>query len=334
MLYITTRDDVNLSTAHRALVNENIPDGGLYAPHRFPQYTPEEVKQLKNKTFFQIVEEVLGQFFPLRMDNNPLIGDYPAFYKTLEMSHRTVIAELWHNRSGTYKDFEAYIMNRLADKVGVDVCASEWPQIALRIAVIFALYGELLRCEHINGDQAVDISAWNDDFATPIAAVYCRKMGLPINMIICTCGSNNDIWEFIHKGTVNTAMLSSSQRNGLERLIHTTLGAEESRSFADCCSNNKTYVVDEEKVSVMNMGLFCVVAGKDRSGQVINSLFRMNTYIADNYTALSYGGVQDYRAKLGGNGVALIIAYNSPIHCLEDIFAATGLDENKIKSFL
>ena len=334
MLYMTTRDDVNLSTAHKALVTVNPPDGGEYVPYRFPQYTPQDIKQLENKSFFQTVEEILGQFFSLRLDNGPLISDYPVFYKTLEMSHRAVIAELWQNRTGTYKEFESHVIKQLATNAGAEICASEWPQIALRIAVFFALYGEMLRCERIDQDQTIDISVWNDDFVTPIAALYCRKMGLPINMIICTCGSDNDIWDFIHKGTVNTTMLSDLQRNGLERLIHMTLGMEESRSFANCCSGNKTYTVDEEKLSIMNMGLFCVVAGKGRSGQVINSLFRMNTYIADNHTALAYGGLQDYRAKLGGSGSALRMSYDSPQHCLQDISAATGLDENTIRTFL
>ena len=334
MLYITTRSVTNQYTAHKALINDSASDGGKFVPFRFPQYTTQQINQLKSKSFFRIVAEVLDQFFSLRLCNDDFDFDLPAFHSVLQMSHRAVIAELWHNQTGSYQEFETYVRKRLANKAGVETCAADWTRIAIRIAVIFALYGEMLRLEWVNPDRTIDVSSCNDDLLTPIAALYCRNMGLPINVIICTCEKDNDIWDFIHKGTVNTAMMPEALQSGLERLIHTTLGAEEGLRFARCCGENKTYTVDEEKLSTMNAGLFCVVAGKERSGQVINSLFRMNTYIADNHTALAYGGLQDYRAKMGGNGFALLLSDNTPLRCLEDISAATGLEENKIESFL
>ena len=67
MLYLTTRSNRDAFTAHRAIMEEHGPDGGLYIPFSLPEYTPEEIAALKEKSFSQTVADVLNMFFSSRL---------------------------------------------------------------------------------------------------------------------------------------------------------------------------------------------------------------------------------------------------------------------------
>ena len=63
MLYITTRDNKDTFTAHRALTEAYAPDGGGFVPFRLPTYAPDEIATLKEKNFGTIVAEILNSIF-------------------------------------------------------------------------------------------------------------------------------------------------------------------------------------------------------------------------------------------------------------------------------
>lgn len=334
MLYVTTRHADDAYTAYRALTNETGPDGGGFVPFRLPVLTKEELLRLKDKTCNQTAAEILNIFFSLRLNGWDL--DLVAGKGTVRfvpMNHRIIIAELWHNLNGRLSYVEGVLRKKLAEEAKADT-AAEWSKIAVRIAVFFAIYGQLLRDNFVNIDEQIDFSVNNDDFVSPMAIWYCRKMGLPVNMIVCTCDESNNLWDFIHRGTMSTAGISKQLQVCLERLLHATLGCDAAVLFGEACAKNRAYSVPEEKLPVLNNGLFCSVAGRDRAQSVINSLYRSNSYMIDSSAALCYGGLQDYRAKTGASGLTVMLAESSPLNHLEEITAATGLDASVIKNYM
>ena len=334
MLYITTRHGDDAYTAYRALTNDVGPDGGGFVPFRLPALSTEEILNLKDKTFNQIVAEILNMFFALRLnglDLDLIVGKGTA--RLVPMNHRIIVAELWHNQNGSLSCVEQMLRNKLAEEAKVDT-AAEWSRIAVRIAVFFATYGQLLRDELVSIGEQIDFSVNNDDFVSVMSIWYCRKMGLPVNMIICTCDENSNLWDFIHRGTMSTVGINKQLQVGIERLLHSTVGCNAAEQFCDACDKGRAYSVSEEELSALNSGLFCSVAGRDRAQSVINSIYRTNSYIIDSNAALCYGGLQDYRAKTGAGGLTVILAENSPLNQLEEISVATGLDSSMIKNYI
>lgn len=331
MLYITTRNHFDISTSYKTLISDHGADGGRYVPFRLPAFTLEELVSLKEKTFNQVVAEILNMFFSCRLDSLYLdfeIGRNPM--RLVAMNHRIVIAELWHNPKAAFSYIVESIYRKITQTDEVKDAPTDWVRIAVRIAAIFGIYNQMLRDEILQPGQCVDFSVYNDDFTTPIAVWYCKKMGLPVNMTICTSEEESNIWDFIHRGVFASAAASEDLLLGLERLVHGTLGTNEVEKFIAAHKKGKVYAVDEEALPQFNDGLFCAVAGKNRADSTINSLFRTNSYIIDPCTALCYGGLQDYRARTGESGLTVLLAERTPLDFKAEISAATGISVDKL----
>lgn len=334
MLYVTTRNHNDAFTAYRALTNEYAPDGGSFVPFHLPVFSQDELSQLKDKSFNEIVAEILNMFFSLRLNGLELdLSVGKNMIRVAPMNHRIVIAELWHNLNGMLAHTEDVLCKRLAEQANTEI-ATGWSAVAVKIAVIFGIYGHLLREGLLKTSELVDVSVRNDEFKTPMALFYCRKMGLPVNMIVCTCDDNGNLWDLIHRGTMSTVGISLQLKAGLERLLQGTLGCETAVRFSEAADKGRAFSVSEERLPLLNKGLFCSVAGKDRAQTVINSLYRTNSYIIDSNAALCYGGLQDYRAKTGDSELTVILAETSPLNCVDVISAATGLDVQIIKNHI
>lgn len=312
MLYITTRENKDAYTAARTLAQDKAADGGVYVPFRLPEYTKEEILSLKLKTFGQAVADVLNVFFASRTtgwDVDLCIGKNPV--KLLSMNHKISVAELWHNPEREY----SYIVKKLYERIlrpqNSNRDPSQWAQIAVRIAVLFGVFGELLRSEITDGVQPVDLAVPAKDFSVPMACWYARKMGLPIGVIVCGCDMNSGLWDLIRRGEFSTASPScdaQQERAGLERLIQGTLGCDEVNRYLECCQNRRTYTVVDEAFSELRNGLFTAVVGKNRVDLIMSSLNKTGAHVFDFDVALSYGALQDYRAGNSEGRTALLLS--------------------------
>lgn len=332
MLYITTRDNKDAYTAHRALHEDTAIDGGAYVPFRMPALSAEEITGLCSKNFSHTVAAVLNFFFACRLsgwDVEFCIGRKPLMLTT--MTHRIVIAELWHNPEGIY----SHICSSLYRKLCGDgtKCPSEWFKIAAHISVLFGIYSEMRRDNIISASDSFDISASADDLAVPLAAMYARQMGLPVKTIVFSTEGNSGLWDFIHLGEIGMQAVDTDSVS-YERLVHATLGCSGVSTFRNAIGARRTFRMDEDMLSQFNNGLFCSVTGKERGIQNINSIYRSNSYIPDPMTAFSVGGLQDYRAKTGESRLTLVLSCASPIKYLSLIADATGISQENLSMVL
>lgn len=317
MLYISTRDKTGSFTAYRVLHEDRAPDGGLFVPFRIPSFTKADIHALKDNGFGQTVAQILNLFFSTGItgwDVDFAVGRSPFRLKT--MSHRLLVGELWHNPGSCYAYIERNLYNKLC---GTSMQQpTEWARIAIRIAVLFGVFGELSG-EGINNP---DIAVISGDFGMPIAAWYARKMGLPLGRIICGCNENSGIWDLLHRGEYNTGAavihtdfpeLDHPCPTSAERLIYSTLGIEETVRYTQICSYGGVYAIDEASLQLLNSGLFVGVVSGRRIKSVISSVYRSNGYIIEPFGAVAYGGLQDYRASTGESCGTLLLADNSPV---------------------
>lgn len=331
MLYITTRDNRDAFTAHRALTEDYAPDGGRYIPFRLPQLSESDLLALKDKPFGQIIADIMNTFFSSHLtgwDVDCCIGRNMSRIKSIH--HKIAIAELWHNPQASY----AYIVNSLYNTI-INQNSSrsgptEWFCIAARIAVLFGLYGEMQKQQIISDTETFDISVPAGDLSAPIAAYYAKNMGLPIQKIICSDLDNSSVWDLIQRGTFNSLINDETLYSGIERLIQAVLGFDAVQLFREKCQRKQVFSVDEIQNRSLSDIFFCSVVGATRLDSIINSVYRSNNYIIDPHTALCHGGLQDYRAKTGNSRATLLLAGKSPLSAREQICAAIGIDSEKL----
>lgn len=321
MLYVTTRNKYDTYTVFKANQSDRGPDGGLYLPFRFPQVEKEELLALKEETFCQRVAKYLNLFFNAQLtawDVELCTGKNPA--KLLGMSHRILVAEVWHNMGMDFAQLEERIAARICGYESTGRKPTSWMRISIRIAILFAIYGELLNMDATRPDTVLDIAVASGDFASPMAVWYARQMGLPIGNIICS-DEDPAVWNLLHQGEART---DSAMPENLERLVCAVFGVEENLRYCQSCEAGQLYTTRPGTLEGLRKGMFATVISAERLQGLIPSVYRMAGYVMSPKTAMAYGGLQDYRAKTGENRLALLMSDRSPAvdgkevaHCME-----------------
>ncbi len=317
MLYATTRSNHDVFTTYKAIHTDCAPDGGLYLPFRLPQWEQDQILAMAQQSFGQNVAQVLNSFFSSGLTGFQV--DFAAGRNSLRLAsvnHRVVIAELWHTPSWNFRH-TLQALSDLIRKEGAGEQPTGWVEIACSIAVIFAVYAEYLRADLQQIHTPVDIAVTTGGFTMPMAAWYARKMGLPIGNIICGCNANGGVWELLHLGELPTGALAVKTAapqadfavpRDLERLIHGTLGVEETLRYLQCCATGSLYEPGEELLETLRSGMFAAVISDSRIRSLIPSVYRTNQYIFGPYGALAYGSLMDYRAKTGETRPAILLS--------------------------
>lgn len=343
MLYATTRGKHDVVTAYKAAHTDCYSDGGLYVPFRMPKFQKEQLEQLADTAPAQIVADVLNLFFSCDLTASDV--DNAATHRPVEcvpLGRRLLVAELWHNSQGDVSQ----VIRRLSDRVcggKRGVVPSNWMQIAVRIALLFASYGSLLSSNQLRVHRLFDVAVTGGDFAMPMAAWYARQMGLPVGNIICGCNSNGSFWDLLNRGEFSTGdivtVTSTPEADivvprNLERLICATLGVEETKKYLLCCSKGRTYRLSEELLHSLGKGMFAAVISDSRVASIIPGVYHTCSYVLGPYAALAYGSLQDYRAMTGHTNPALLVAEHSPVKNRQQVSQLLQIQENELKNFV
>lgn len=331
MLYVTTRNKHDAFTAHHAVHEPIAPDGGLYVPFRLPVFESQQVEKWLKEGFGACVADVLNSFFACGITAWEVefgAGRHPL--RLSAIGRRVTVCELWHNMQNSYDYVEMVLTRRIT---GSEEQSRGWVRIAVRIAVLAGMFVQLMKSEITDGTKLVDISVCAGDFALPMACWYLREMGFPVGKIICACNDNSAVWELLRHGELKTdvslkktatPLADATVPAELERLIFGTLGQEEACRYASCVEQGQIFAPRIGMLDNLRKGMYATVTSDRRTMEMIPNVCRTTGYLMGPYTALSYAGLMDYRAKTGQTSEALLLADRSAVLDREFMNKAMG----------
>ena len=333
MQFTATRDDRQRYTLQQALSANRTSDGGFYVPVDLPVLSPEEIAALQEKSFGQCAAQILNLLFDTELscwDVDFSIGRNPVRLNTV--GHRMLIGECWHNPEGSYE----YLVKKLSVQIGaLEDTANSWLQIGCRIAVLFGIYSQLLR----QGFDRFDISVVTGDFLTPLSAWYARKMGLPIDNIVCCCNENHPLWDLICQGQIRTDSLSVltsiPEANvtlpmELERLIYDCKGSGEVLRYLEICNRGALYIPDAHLLNKLQKNLSVSVVSSQRVKDTIRDIWRTHGYMLTQTSSLAYAGAMDFRVKNGVTRPVVILSDYDAMQDTKEIAEVLNIAENAL----
>lgn len=343
MLYVTTRSDPDAFTAQRVLRDRRGPDGGLFVPFRLPRLSDEAVAALGEKSFNAAAAEGLNLLLNTHLTGYDL--DFTTGRRCVRLkgiNDRLFVAECWHNPDWNISRMVHDVTDLasiapLGDKIG------DWPEVAVRIGIFFGVFSDLIRIGVADTHKKVDISIVAGDFSGPMSAWYARAMGLPIGNILCCCNDNGNLWDFICHGVLRTDGVAKTTPvpegdltvpPGLERLIYAFGGELEVEHYLQKLRLGETYYMDDRLLHNLRHGMYATVSSSRRVISTIPAMYTTHGYLAGPGTALTYAGLQDYRARTGENRPALIISEKSPRLSLDLVADALGTTEETIAGII
>lgn len=306
MLYQTTLGNKDAYTAYRAMREQAAPDGGLYVPLRLEAFDAQQLAALRDLRFSDCVAQILNRFFSSRVSGAEVafaVGRNPV--RLTAMSYRILIAQLWHNPTWQFTG--------MADALASCVCAdkperwSDWVQIAVRVAVLFGLFGEPALQESVPAGTAPDVAVRCGDFSAVMSAWYARKMGLPIRKILVACDPESALWELLRSGKARVD--ARTLPRGAERLVFDVFGAEAARRLHTARNVGGVFsLADTPEAAALRKTLFVSVVGSERAEAYRRAAGSAGGEQPDTDTAYALCVLQDYRAQGGESCPTLLLS--------------------------
>ena len=322
MLYVTTTNRNDVYTPRHTLCRDRDKNGGLYVPFSEIRFSSEYILNLKEKSYGECISEILNLFFSTKLTGWEVdfsVGRKPV--RLVAMNHKILIGELFNNPGNAYTWIAGKLRDMVVPSGELPPQLSQWTGIAVRIAILFGIFGELQRIGLVDSTRSMDISLAVDDFSGPMAVFYAKKMGLPVGNILFGCNENSAMWDILHHGELHvhhpivrteTPECDHNAPSGLERLLYERLGSHEAIRYRNTVDRKGLYSVSEEARAVLSEGFSGAVISQKRLSSVIRNVYGTNRYSLDPYGALAFGALQDFRATHNEVGPALILSDYAP----------------------
>ncbi len=219
-----------------------------------------------------------------------------------------------------------------------------WGRLAPQIIYYVSSYAQLVKDKEIKLGEKINIVVPTGNFGNILAAYYAKKMGVPVNKLICASNSNNVLTDFLKTGvydrnrkfytTISPSMDILISSN-LERLLYHLCGENDSQirnwfsSLADC---GKYEVTDDVK-AVLRKEFYAGFCDDMQTKACIKEQYDKHSYVCDTHTAVAVKVYEDYRKITGDTAKTVIASTASPYKFSNSVLDALGEFDSSMDEF-
>ena len=169
------------------------------------------------------------------------------------------------------------------------------PQIVYYIVA----YIDLVKNKKINLGDKINFVVPTGNFGDILAGYYAKKLGLPVNKLVCASNKNNVLYDFLTTGiydrnreflkTISPSMDILISSN-LERLLYDLSGSDDKYmgSLMDELKQNGKYQVNADILAKLKAEFGSGYASDEETSQVIKKVWEEEKYLLDPHTAVAY----------------------------------------------
>lgn len=214
-----------------------------------------------------------------------------------------------------------------------------WGRLLPQIVYYFSSYCDMLKAGEISLGDKVNFVVPTGNFGDILAGYYAKKMGLPVNKLICASNENNVLTDFIRTGVYNknrdfrvTASPSMDIliSSNLERFLFDISGRDYNaiKGYMDALVSQGTYEVSDEMKSQITGILWGGCCDDNDTLLTIKDTFENYGYIMDTHTAVGKNVYDQYLFETGDNTKTVILSTASPYKFNNSVLAALDGEDN------
>lgn len=183
-------------------------------------------------------------------------------------------------------------------------------------------YAQLVKANEITVGEAMNVSVPTGNFGNILAAYYAKKIGVPINQLICASNTNNVLTDFFATGEYNRKRpfhLTTSPSmdilvsSNLERLIYHLTGddAKQTKEWMDALLIEGSYQITPKMVEEL-AEFYGAFATEEEVEKTITTVFKEEAYAIDPHTAVAKEVANKYQAQTKSELKTVVISTASP----------------------
>ncbi len=226
-------------------------------------------------------------------------------------------------QNGVKKIFSDEALRRELDESGVFLSSANsinWGRLVPQIVYYVYAYCNMVKSGDIKMGEKIDVCVPTGNFGNIFAAYIAKKMGTPIDKLICASNCNNVLTDFLRTGTYDRnrefhATISPSMdiliSSNLERLLYLAAGSEKTGEYMRSLSESGKYTVEDDIKAMLDehfIGYYCPEEG---TRQTIKSVFDKG-YLCDTHTAVALYCADKYINEGKSENKLLVASTASP----------------------
>ena len=204
-------------------------------------------------------------------------------------------------------------------------------------------YAKLYREGEIKKDETINVVVPTGNFGNILAAYYAKKMGIPIDRLICASNENKVLYDFFATGIYDRNrefVLTSSPSmdilisSNLERLIYHLTGddAAQNKAFMDALSETGSYGITEEMRAKL-FDFYGNFATEAETAETIASIYQSEGHVIDTHTAVAADVYRKYRRDTGDDKKTVIASTASPFKFTRSVMNAINEKYDTMSDF-
>ncbi len=219
-----------------------------------------------------------------------------------------------------------------------------WGRLAPQIIYYVSAYATLVKDEEICAGDKINIVVPTGNFGNILAAYYAKKMGLPVNKLICASNTNKVLTDFINTGiydrnrsfvtTISPSMDILISSN-LERLLYIMTGYNDTliKEWFGKLSAEGKYEVSADIKAMLDdefVGGFC---DDTQTKDTIKKIYDKYSYTLDTHSAVAVKVYEDYKAATGDMTKTVIASTASPYKFSASVLEAIDKSSSDLDEF-
>jgi len=205
------------------------------------------------------------------------------------------------------------------------------PQLVYYISA----YCDLVRDGKLTMGDKVNFCVPTGNFGDILAAYYAKRMGLPVNKLICASNSNDVLTDFLRTGVYDrnrpfhTTMSPSMDiliSSNLERLLFDLSGQNDAevRGYMAALAKDGRYEVSDTIKAELTAQYWGGSCSEGDCLATVGAYWKEHGYLIDTHTAVAVNVMEQYRAASGDDTVTVVVSTASPYKFGDSVLAAIG----------
>ena len=202
------------------------------------------------------------------------------------------------------------------------------PQVAYYVYA----YGRMVKRGEIKAGESINFVVPTGNFGNILAGYYAKKMGLPVNKLICASNENRVLYDFFNTGCYDRNrefILTSSPSmdilisSNLERLIYLIGGCDPAvnADLMESLRKDGKYEITGAMAAELKdfRGYY---AGEEEVFKTIRDLYEKTGYVIDTHTAVAAAADLKYKTAEGDGIKSVIVSTASPYKFTRNVMKA------------
>ncbi len=234
-------------------------------------------------------------------------------------------------QSGVKRIFADADMKAMLDKKSTFLSSANsinWGRLVPQIVYYVSAYLDMVNSGEIVYGEKIDVCVPTGNFGNIFAGFIAKKMGLPIEKLVCASNVNNVLTEFLEAGTYNKerdfhAAISPSMdiliSSNLERLLYLTAGTEKTNEYMQSLNSASKYTVDKEIFDKIKENFIGIYSDEDETKKTIFDTYKKENYLIDTHTSVAVNAAIKYMDTYKAERKILVVSTASPYKFANDV---------------